>query len=332
MSIEDRHELLCKLKDLTVELGRSPTRRDWEDHVENPWKFEKLFRSWSLFKQAAGIAEEKNGGPSHKKRIQDFYRGDLNKLLTRPMLKDPVFPLLGPFTEMLWAGDLHLPFACERSLQLFYSLVEELKPPIIGQGGDLYDTFAVKKFAGSRLVIDPREEIMTGRQMADDFWKTIRKLSPKSRLIQIKGNHDIRPMRHVIENMAEIEAFLRINDNFEYSDDWDIFHKFFEFEGVETYHDTRTPLLIDGISIIHGFTSPRKHRKKLQTNVLHFHLHRGGVIFEKMDDGVLRFEMDGGYMGDPSRKVFNYTPTIEQNWTRGCSYVSKWGPIFLPFE
>lgn len=312
-----KHEAVSKLKRIAEDLGHVPTR----DEARVLGLSTKLLESFGLYSEllkAAGMQREDSKKKTKEIITQAFTR-DINEIV-KPSLEMSRhdFP---KFKRTIVLGDVHFPFASMSSLMTVYSVLDQIKDiETVIQMGDLYDMFSFSKFPRSHMVIRPDEEINLARTMADEFWKSIRRMCPKADLVQITGNHDARPYKRVLESAPELEALLN-------------FKPLFEFDGVQTLHDPRVPFVQDGISFTHGFSQPGTHRSKFQTHVVHGHTHRGGLFYSKNPTtNKFLFELDVGYLGDPSAKAFNYTPVKELKWSHGLGFISEYGPHWIPFE
>jgi hypothetical protein len=313
---DKKHELVSRLKEIASHLGRAPKREELQDYGVSRHDIEREFGLFTYALQAAGI-DKVSSKEKTKQKVESYFTRDIKDLIK----VKPALPFDMPkFKRTVIIGDLHLPWVSTEHLMMAYQFIETVKPEVIVQAGDSFDFFSFSKFPRSRINISVQDEVQLGRKMAEEFWKSIQRVAPRARCVQLIGNHDIRPMKRVIEsNCPELEVFFNLN-------------KFFEFPGVETFQNPREPFVQDGISFIHGFTSAGKHRAKLQTNVVHGHLHRGQLLYTKMPDGRFLWELDCGYLGDPSQPCFTYTPVKELNWTRGVGFISEYGPHWIPLE
>lgn len=185
--------------------------------------------------------------------------------------------------------------------------------------GDLYDLFSFSKFARSQDIIKPHEEIDLAQEYAKNFWKTIEKISPKSKKIQLIGNHGERLYKRACERFPEIAKFIsKLQDDIH------------TFKNVETIFDDRSGLKIEDVLYIHGYlTNLGAHMRNLGTNVVHGHTHRAGVI-QELWMGKTLFELDCGYLADTDSVPLQYGPTKHIRWVRGFGVVDKLGPRFIP--
>lgn len=261
---------------------------------------------------AAGLADKK---PPDRKPP----RADVAKTIARPT--PPRITIPGQ-RDILVIGDTHFPFTEVHALSALYEFVERKRPQVVVQVGDLFDCFAHGRFPRSRCIFNPQEEADLGFKMAADMWATIHKLSPGAECYQILGNHDSRPLKRILEAYPEGEVFFSID-------------RFYQFEGVKTLMDTRQELVIDGVAFIHGYLSGLgKHRDFMNRNVVCGHSHVGGVSFKNTLDpesGRMQtiWELNAGYLGDPTSKALSYTPQRITRWTLGWGYIDADGPRFI---
>ena len=219
--------------------------------------------------------------------------------------------------SVLCVPDTHFPFHHQPTLTWIYEIAKERKPDIIFQLGDLYDFFASSRFARSHDVMTPKEEFEEGRMGAEAMWKNLRKASPKSMCIQIKGNHDVRPNKRLLELCPELESLLDTDS-------------LFKFPGVKTILDPSEEVEIDGVVYIHGhYAKLGDHMNFFLQPTVHGHTHKGGTIYKKIRGGTL-WELDCGFASDETTVPMRYGPTRRNHWTLGCGWVDAQGPQFLP--
>jgi predicted phosphodiesterase len=221
--------------------------------------------------------------------------------------------------KILVVGDMHAPFACTKTLSKIYEIAKDEKPDFIVQLGDLYDFFCFSRYARSMDWMLPGEELAEGRAQAEEFWKTIKKAAPKAQCFQILGNHDERPVKRVLEKAPELEAIAKVHD-------------YFKFPGVRTLKDAREELVIGDILFHHGYLSGKgQHKRKNGMKFVGGHSHLGYVDYEVLAGKVL-WELNAGYVGDPTSPVFAYTPQKANFKTRGVGLIDKYGPRFICLE
>lgn len=215
--------------------------------------------------------------------------------------------------------DLHLPFTDWKRVEKLYDILEDAQPDVIIQLGDLYDRFAMSRFARSLDVMTPEEEIAEGREGAVNFWAHIHKVCKKAKKIQIKGNHDDRLLRQVMERFPEIYSIVQRADG-----------ELTKFPNVKTVENSREGIFINGNLYTHGhLTLMGQHMVQLGVNVIHGHTHRGGTVFRN-HFGKTMWELDCGYLADEKAVPLQYGPTKHLIHVKGFGWVDEDGPRFIP--
>jgi len=314
----DAHELIVILKQLAVELGRTPTRDEFDDQVANSRsKIRQAFGGYSAMLQAAGLE-------SYHPRKRDrtpFMRRNIDEHLELQQARPPLEPVEAPVpiqNTIVCLGDTHHPFCDPRALERVYRIIEQIKPTVVIQMGDLHDMLSWSKFPTSQMHFTPKGEIEKSFENAKAMWAEIGKLAPQARKIQLRGNHDIRPLKRVLEVAPALEVFIELD-------------RFFTFPGVELIADHREELIIDGIAFLHGYrTKLGDHASYMMHNAVVGHSHRGGVAFKHIR-GKTYFELNCGYLADPASKGLSYTPQKITDWTQGVGIIDPLGPRFVAF-
>lgn len=215
--------------------------------------------------------------------------------------------------------DLHLPFTDWKRVEKLYNHIEEIQPNVVIQLGDLLDRFTNSRFARSQDIMTPKEEVEEGHAGAINFWIEIKKRVKSAQRIQIKGNHDDRLLRQVLEMCPEIYSVVKKADA-----------EMFKFAGVKTVPDSRDGIFIDGNLYTHGhLTQLGAHMVQLGVNVVHGHTHRGGVVFRN-HFGKTMWELDCGYLADEKSVPLMYGPTKHLQHVKGFGVIDRLGPRFIP--
>lgn len=312
----DKHALVQKLKELAVSLGRTPTRDELRKEIKNGSNLITEFGGFSSLVQASGLEQFSKGS---KKRVNEAYNSFISRkveeLETRVF--EPRFPIFGPYPRIVAIGDIHAPWMCETTMMLIYQFIEMVKPEYIVVMGDFYDFFSQSKFP-KQIMITPQDEVNTARSMLEKVFQSLKRVAPQAKIYNILGNHDLRPSKRLIESAPELIPFFD-------------FDSFFKFPESELFKSARDPLVISGIAFHHGFMKQYSHMVKFGMPTVCGHTHNGGLHYEKVH-GKWLWELNAGFVGDPSKPCFNYTAVKELNWTRGVGYISEWGPHFIPFE
>ena len=218
--------------------------------------------------------------------------------------------------KVLVIPDVHFPWHHQPTLTWIYEQIKQRKPDIVVQAGDLLDCFSSSKFARSHNVMTPEQEFKEGRLGSEAMWRNVQSAAPKAKCYQLRGNHDVRPDKRILERCPEVQSLLNIKP-------------LFEFKGVTTLMDAAEALEIDGNLYIHGHLGKLgDHLNYFGASVVHGHLHRGGSIFKKMSGRVL-WELDCGFASDEEAIPMRYGPTRRTHWTLGCGFIDECGPRFL---
>lgn len=222
--------------------------------------------------------------------------------------------------RVLAIPDCHFPFHDQDALSLVYAYIEKLHPTVIVQLGDLYDMYSFSKFPRSHDIMTPKEELAEGRMAAESMWRNCRSASSKTtRLIQLFGNHDVRPMLRIQEKYPEIASLMDLNHLWQFND-------------VETIVDDRCKFTIDGIIYTHGFRSKLgDHMKFLGKSVVRGHSHRAGIVFLNQWQDTL-FEMECGYIADDKTEPLKYTHTQQATWIKTVGFIDEFGPRIIPLK
>ncbi|MES3012649.1 MAG: metallophosphoesterase [Pseudomonadota bacterium] len=220
--------------------------------------------------------------------------------------------------KVLAVGDAHCPWMLYRTLDGICAAARGLKPDIIIQLGDLYDFFSWTRFPRTYNLLTPIEEAKQGRKMAENMWARLAKAAPKAKLYQLRGNHDDRPYKRILEAAAEFEDLLKLDP-------------LFQFDGVETQPSSRDELIIQGVCYMHGFRSKLgDHARHNRMSTVCGHSHKGGVVTMRLGKKTL-FECNAGFLGNPNSRPLSYGAQRKFNdQTQGFAFIDSLGPRFVP--
>lgn len=310
----DEHDLVVALKALALELGHVPTRNEFREHTKAHEKIvNKVFGSYTVLLRAAGFDKLEK----QPRITNDIFRVGLDHHLERyePRAVHPKTP--NPTIAII--SDIHWPFEMQRVVDAFIKFVKDHQPEYVIINGDAVDFYSFSRFPRSHNIFTPKEEINSSRKKNEEFWAEIKKISPKSKCIQMLGNHCIRPMKAIMDSLPAAEDWIK-----------EALRKQFSFEGVETIFDPREEFMIGDIMVHHGFRSKLgDHRDYSHYNCIVGHTHNGGAVFRKIRGQVI-WELNSGYAGDPESKGLSYTAQKTTVWTHGFGYVDQYGPRFIP--
>lgn len=223
-------------------------------------------------------------------------------------------------------GDLHMPFHDRRRLKEVFNLVRVLRPTHIVQVGDLYDLYTFSRYAKSLNLVSPEEEIFAARRYGEEMWAGLNKLSPKSKKVLLKGNHDDRIVKQLYLRLPELAEDMVEN----------YVHPKYQFAGVHTQKSSQQhfDLRLNGerIRFHHGFLSRLgDHMRKWLCTTVVGHSHRPGIIYDNINGRGI-YEANAGYLGDKNSRVFRYGESEAKNWVRGVLHINEYGPQFINLE
>jgi metallophosphoesterase superfamily enzyme len=221
-------------------------------------------------------------------------------------------------------GDCHFPYTDELCLYGsggIVSLVKRIKPHYIIQIGDLYDFFSFSKYPFKRDLHTPEQELRLGRRMASKMWERLLEAHPAARGYQLRGNHDERISKRILERLPEICHVAK-----------PAIDGLYHFKGVKTHESQRDELILDGIMFMHGFyTKLGDHARSFNMPVVAGHSHRGGLIYlPRHYKSKPLWELNCGYIGDPTSVPLSYTRSRQiSSWTKGVGVIDELGPRFV---
>lgn len=213
-------------------------------------------------------------------------------------------------------GDTHFPFASRQAIIEAVKLIGELQPRMVIQIGDLYDLYAFTKFPKHPDFMPAREEMRLGRERAERMWRQIQSVSPKSKMVQMRGNHDARAAKRAMEDLPAsfhlIEAAIQ---------------NAMTFYGVEL--TDKQEYMYDGICFMHGFRKHGEHAEYNQMNTVVGHSHRAGVSYHANRSGPF-WELNAGWLGDIEAECFTYrAQKALHKTTLGVGVIDDCGPRFV---
>jgi predicted phosphodiesterase len=308
----DAHDLIVRIKELAIELGRTPTRDEFQKVLRSRKAVEDAFGTHAALVQAAGLE------PPRAPRIDNrIFEKDLSQVLEKTQPRASCEPIR--YAPTLCIGDTHFPFVNQKVLEAIYRFAEIQKPMRIIQVGDLFDLYAHSKFPRSQNIYSPRQEEELAVKGAREMWAELKRLCPEAECVQIKGNHDVRPVKRTLESVPSLEHVVEKHLN-----------AIMTFDGVRLIEDHREEYVFDDVIVHHGYRLRLgEHRDYQLTNAIVGHTHKGGVVFRRVQGKTL-WELNAGFTGDIESKVFSYTSQRMTNETTGFGFVDEYGPRFIP--
>lgn len=313
---EQQHYILCKLKELAQELGRVPMRHELQTLLPRV-NIDVLFKTYDNLLACAGLVPQET--EKKKKPFPPIEDPLTIKQIIQSQAQRNVIKL-NYARKILVIGDVHFPFVNLNALQMVYDFAKKEKPDVIVQIGDLDDQYSNSKFARSLNIYTPKAEDELAREMAEEMWATLKKMSSHADCFQLMGNHNARVLKRVMEKFPEGEHLIE-----------NAMRERMTFEGVTTIHDPTEELYINDILFLHGhYSQLGAHRDYNRMNVVCGHSHRGGVNYRSYN-GETFWELNAGFIGDPYSKALSYRPQRVHNWTTGLGFIDQYGARFISF-
>jgi hypothetical protein len=227
---------------------------------------------------------------------------------------------------LFFLPDIHAPFFNRQWLvwatQTILDTVNNGAVVHVIQTGDATDLYSLGNYEKNNHIA-PKTEIDAALKPLKQFWSIM--VDAGCKCYQLIGNHDVRSEKYVRKHAPQLLGFIPIAK------------EILKFDNVYTVENERDVLLFesdkDQLMAMHGYLSQSlDHVKKHGCNVVHGHLHRGGLSFFNGN-----FALDVGFGGDPNEWVFAYTNSIlrkEWNLSLGLVEVTTDGdlqPHFLRY-
>lgn len=320
MSKIEVSDLVNKLKDMAIELGRIPTRDEFIKQVKGGhnairYCFGSNNGTYAKLLLAAGFQ------PNRKRKIDDSI---FNKPIERHLEEyEPLTVNIKTAESPTIAciSDIHFPWESQKVLDRFYEYISKEKPNYVVLAGDAADMLAHSKFPKSMNNYSPKEEMALARQKNEDLWKNIKLSNEKAQCFQMLGNHCTRPLKRILETYPEAEDWVTQK-----------LQEMFTFPGVKTIYDPREELIIGNIMIHHGYrTKLGDHMNYALMNFICGHTHQPGVHYRKVRGSHL-WEMNCGLAGDMNSKAMSYTHQKSTIWVNSFGVVDKYGPRVIAVD
>lgn len=311
---QEIHLLVSEVKNLSDELGKTPTYFQATKHIKNYRR-----RIDSIDKKHLDVVSLAGLAPSTRTRklTNEIFVKDINRHLEdySPIQSEP----RKPWPKIAILGDMHEPFSSDKVKSEFVSFCKSFQPEYIIQMGDSMDMFSHSKYPKSHNVFTPIDEETRAKKNLEEFWRECQKAAPSAKCVGLMGNHNLRPLKMVLQNAPSIEHWAE-----KYLKD------LFTFDNVHMVLDNREEYIISDIAFIHGHLGQLgAHRDYMLMNTVRGHDHVGGCVFRKIHGKIL-FELDAGFAGDINSKGFTYTNQKMTKTTEGYASICELGPRFIP--
>ncbi len=202
-------------------------------------------------------------------------------------------------------SDIHFPYHDDKALKAVYKFLEHHPVDTIILNGDILDFYDVSFFDKDPDRINSLQKEI---DMAQKFFKKLRSLNPKAKIIFVKGNHENRIERYLKKHpeLYSLDALKLPNllnlDNYiiEYKD------KGFKLGSLKIIHG-------DMIRKFSSYTA-RGELEKHDSSGISSHTHRGGVYYYRTPERYLAW-FESFCLCDLNPEYID-----EPNWQQGFLY------------
>lgn len=249
--------------------------------------------------------------------VSSMFAFDLSTNLAEPSLRTSLNPpRIHKFQVengdlLFFLPDIHAPFFNRKWLIWATQTILDMKNSghkiHVIQTGDATDLYSLGNYEKNNNIA-PKTEIDAALKPLKQFWTLMSDAGFSC--YQLIGNHDVRSEKYVRKHAPQLLGFIPIAK------------EILKFDNVYTVENERDVLLFesknDQLMAMHGYLCQSvDHVKKHGCNVVHGHLHRGGLSFFNGN-----FALDVGFGGDPNEWVFAYTNSIlRKEWNLSLGLV-----------
>jgi len=217
-------------------------------------------------------------------------------------------------TKVFFISDTHFPFIDKKALAKVIKLIKKEQPTHVIQAGDLLDLYSFSRYEKDANFTSPKGELKQGLAMASKMWATIRKACPKAKCFQLIGNHEDRLAKSISRDAPQLSGLTATISSL------------YKFPGVKVLKSSKEHLEIGGVIYTHGhYTKLGDHAKYYRKSCVHGHSHRVGIFYEQTVDGLI-WEMDTGFLADPTALPLQYTQTKFSKWTQAVGIIENGMP------
>jgi hypothetical protein len=233
-------------------------------------------------------------------------------------------------------GDMHFGVECEDTLNIFYKVVEELKPEKIILNGDTLDLLAVSKYTK-----DPRytHSIMDEINAFHKFLKILHDITANynTEILETNGNHSGNGIEgrwwRYFSTSNEIKELLKIPSVAESLSYTNVFHPKWEWSRLKLVEaDEQNASVVelpDQLFVLHsdivrknGGFSARGNYEKYGASTITNHTHRMGSTFQRESKFGSRKERIYKNFENGCACKLNPTYVTSANWQNGFSIVN----------
>lgn len=315
----DKHGLVCALKDLKLQLGRTPNRDEFVSKIKNGRRIvDAEFGGYASLLKAAGLIEDIPGESdrieakfkkkysaivSKKEQIQGFFRHviDLDDLFERAGNPQVLKALVQP--------DTHAKYADAGALSCFMSFAKYYKPDVHIILGDYVDCEGLSHWPADEL--SPRR-IVPELKLARELLGRIVAATPYcTTRIYLEGNHEawitqaLNNMPELFDGLADLDIEINLKTLLGLSK--------FGYELFPLNHLIKVGKAHFTHGIYTGSAHAKKHLSVFKANIYYGHLHDMQAHQETGMDGPT----EAASLGCLARLDARFLKGKPNNWSHG---------------
>lgn len=218
--------------------------------------------------------------------------------------------------EILVVGDMHLPFVHKPSFDLLLRVIEETKPDVVVQIGDLLDGRALSRHVRQLSERGLAAETASAKSLFRELDAACVIAGVKRKVITL-GNHDSYMTRYVGTIAPELEDYGGLQDPIDVVGvrkcGWETCShgNYIKLGKIGFTHDVG----------MHSTNSVTQAAQKFGGSVVFGHTHGASVFYTGSLDGDRRVAMNVGWLGDP--EYTHYMPSHHKAnlWVHGLGHI-----------
>lgn len=220
------------------------------------------------------------------------------------------------YEKALVFNDLHIPWHCQRAIDLMLRIGKDLDPDLIVINGDLVDMWEVSKYVKNPLY-ESKGNLFNEIEMARVFLWDLREKFPNAKIVYIFGNHEFRWAAYIAQNAKPLYKLKGMSLEEQLGcKEFDIEVK---FTGNKESSWQYGQLLIGHFNKVNkhsGYTAKNLLEEK-SISLIQAHTHRLGSSFKRLwDRDIVAYE--NGCLCDRNPQYVD-----RPNWQLGFSVIYK---------
>lgn len=216
--------------------------------------------------------------PVNKEEVPDL-QAYLENLAPISLPKPDVNPAYSEHSDyVVVLSDLHFPMHCQKSIDIAFTVIDELKPKSIILNGDTVDMLAISRYSKD---IRKSFNLLEERVAYQKFLHTLVEVSNGASIIETNGNHSGdsiagRWWRYLSERIPELACLPEIKKTLSYENVF--IQDLQQYVQLADYVELNPDLVVLHGEIVrkHGGYSAQGHLEKYYQSIIHGHTHRVG--------------------------------------------------------